>query len=95
MAVVKTAISIQEDLYERADNMAQQLNMTRSRLMALALEDYVRRWENQRLLEEINAAYEDGADEEEDLIARSMWGLHKSTLEDEWTSTKATSSGSK
>ncbi len=69
---VKTAVSIRRDLAEEADSLAHERGITRSRLYAMALEEFVRKHENQRLLERLNEAYADGLDDdEEELLARA------------------------
>ncbi len=70
MATVKTAISLDESLFARVEELACEMQVSRSRLVALALEEFVRRRENQQLLEQINAAYEDSpeTDEEREFI---------------------------
>ena len=83
MATVKTAISLDVDLFNQAEEAAQDMQLTRSRLIALALKDYLRRWENQRLLESINEAYADGPDEEERAWLRYGRRQMKRILEDE------------
>ncbi len=62
---VKTAVSLSESLFNAGETLARELKVSRSRLFAMALEDFLRRRENQRLLAEINAAYESELDEEE------------------------------
>ena len=57
MATVKTAISLQESLFEQAEALATQMNVSRSRLIAIALEEFIRRHQNRQILEKINAAY--------------------------------------
>lgn len=59
MATVKTAISLQESLFEQAEALASEMKVSRSRLIAIALEEFIRRHQNRLLLEKINAAYED------------------------------------
>jgi metal-responsive CopG/Arc/MetJ family transcriptional regulator len=43
MENVKTAVSIRKSLFEQAENLARKMKVPRSRLFALALEDYIRR----------------------------------------------------
>lgn len=64
-AVVKTGISVPKALFDRAEELAQKMNVTRSKLFSLALEDYVQRQRNRELLAQINAGYADGLTEEE------------------------------
>lgn len=84
MATVKTAISIQESLFERAEILACEMKISRSRLFALALEDFIRRYENQQLLERINAAYDDTPDPSEQALRRRMRRQHRRIVEGEW-----------
>jgi metal-responsive CopG/Arc/MetJ family transcriptional regulator len=54
---MKTAISIPEDLFQETDHIAHELNISRSRVITLALEEFIRRYQNKKLLEQINEAY--------------------------------------
>lgn len=53
------------------------MKVSRSRLMALALEEFIRRHQNRQLLEKINAAYEDDPDEEEQDLYRRLHRQHR------------------
>lgn len=64
-SVVKTGISLPRALFDRAEELAQKMNVTRSRLFSIALEDYLQRQRNRELLAQINAGYADGLTEEE------------------------------
>lgn len=64
MAIVKTAISLEQDLFQKTDKLASSRRISRSRVVTLALEEYHRRQENLALLEEINAACDDMPDPE-------------------------------
>lgn len=84
MATMKTAVSMDEELFERVDAVANELAIPRSRLFALAVEEYVHRYENQKLLEALNAAYDDSPDpEEQDQLLR-MRHKQRNLLEGEW-----------
>jgi metal-responsive CopG/Arc/MetJ family transcriptional regulator len=65
MPKVKTAISIDNTLLEETANLAQELDIPRSQVVSLALEDYIRRYRNKQLLAQINAAYSDSPDADE------------------------------
>jgi metal-responsive CopG/Arc/MetJ family transcriptional regulator len=82
--VVKTGISLPRGLFEQAEALAQKMNVTRSRLFSLALEDYVRRQRNRELLAQINEAYADGLDEEERALLRRASHTHRQVVEGEW-----------
>ena len=84
MATVKTAISLQKTLFERAKALAKEMKISRSRLFVLALEDFLRRHESQRMLEDINAAYDDAPDPAEQALCRKMRRQHRQIVESEW-----------
>ncbi len=83
MSIVKTAVSLPEDVFERAEALARSLGTSRSRLYALALEEYLRRHEDDRLTERINAACEDAEASDERLLAGHR-RLHREVVEGEW-----------
>lgn len=85
MTIVKTAISIQKSLFQKAEEIAKEMKISRSRLFVLAVEDFIRRYHNKLLLEEINLAYSDGPDEEEqDELRRMQRKSTKSMKDKEW-----------
>lgn len=84
MANIKTAISLQKSLFEQVDALAHEMKVSRSRLFVMALEDFVRRYQNQRLLEKINAAYKDLVDGDEQKRLRKTRRLHRKVVEGEW-----------
>lgn len=78
MATVKTAISLDETLFEKLELIAAALQMSRSGLLSTALLEYIERYENRQLLDAINAAYEDeGQEEEIELSARHRRKVRK------------------
>lgn len=84
MANVKTAISLQRSLREQADALAQELQISRSRLFALAVEAFIQRYQNQKLLEAINDAYDDLPDLEEQALRHKMRQQHRQLVEGQW-----------
>ena len=61
------------------------MQISRSQLFALALEDFLRHHQNQKLLREINAAYDsDEPDEAERAAERSMRRHQRRIVEGEW-----------
>jgi len=84
MATVKTAVSLQEVLFEQVKALADEMKISRSRLFVLALEDFIRRHQAQQLLERINAAYEDAPDPSEQTLRRRMRRQHRQIVEGEW-----------
>ena len=84
MANIKTAISLQKSLFEQVESLAHEMKVSRSRLFVMALEDYVHRHQNQRLLEKINQAYQGQSETHEQKRLRSMKRLHRAVINDEW-----------
>lgn len=64
MADVKTAISLPESLCQKVEAIASELQVSPSGIMELAIAEFVRSYQNEQLLEKINAAYSDDAEEE-------------------------------
>jgi len=83
-STIKTAISIQKSLFEQAESLAQQLNMSRSHLFGLAIETFIKNHQNQILLDEINQAYSDEADITETARLAKMRKSHRQLVENEW-----------
>jgi metal-responsive CopG/Arc/MetJ family transcriptional regulator len=84
MANIKTAISLQKSLFEQVETLAREMKVSRSRLFVLALEDYIRRYQNQQLLERINQAYQDAPDATEQKLLGKMRRQHRKVVAGEW-----------
>ena len=83
MTTVKTAISISESLFDQANAIAAEMNLSRSRFFALATEAYIQQYQNKKLLEAINNAYTEPT-EEEALLQQGMRQKHRLLVEGEW-----------
>jgi len=83
MRTVKTAISLPASLFEQAETLAREMQISQSFLIEIALEEFIRR-ENQQLLEKINAACEAPLSEEEQVFLRKMSRSHRRLVEGEW-----------
>jgi metal-responsive CopG/Arc/MetJ family transcriptional regulator len=84
MAQVKTAVSLDKSLFEQIDTLAHKMKVSRSRLFAMALEDFLRRHENERLLQQINRACLDEPDQARQAQRQGMRRLHRKIVEGEW-----------
>jgi predicted transcriptional regulator len=62
---VKTAISLQKDLFNKVNELAEGLHVSRSRLFVMAVEDFIQKQENLDLLGQINKAFAHQPDSEE------------------------------
>ena len=59
MANIKTAISMEKPLFEEMESLAEELDVSRSHVFTLAAREFIQRHKNQRLLDALNAAYDD------------------------------------
>ena len=57
MATVKTALSIDESLFEQAEALAKELDVSRSRVFSMALEEFLKRHEAKKILAGLNTVY--------------------------------------
>ncbi|MGH2459276.1 MAG: hypothetical protein ACRDIY_10465 [Chloroflexota bacterium] len=83
MASVKTAISIDEELFTKAEAVAHEMGVSRSEVFARALEEYLRRHESRDLLARVNEALENDAQVEERDTTWRMRRLHRKALDHE------------
>ena len=83
MATLKTALSISDSLFERAEALAEELDVSRSRLFAMALEQFLHEHEGKKLLEQINAVYTEAisVDKKESSARRAK---HREIVEGSW-----------
>ncbi len=84
MGAIKTAISLQDSLFEQVEHLARTLNISRSQVVALALEEFVQRHHNRQLLDAINQAYDDVPDSDEFARTPARRNQHRRMVEGEW-----------
>lgn len=85
MSVIKTAISLDEELLRRVDAVARELDEPRSRVLARAAEDFLRARESRQLLARLDRAYGAGAAEVRESPERELRrARHRELLEGEW-----------
>lgn len=82
MPNVKTAISIEKSVFEQMDAISKQTKISRSRLFAIAAQEFIQRNKNFELLKALNAAYED-LPETEPIVSR-MRSTHHKLVKDQW-----------
>ena len=78
---MKTAISIPDDVFEKADELAQQLGMSRSQLYANAVAEYVAKHRMRDITARLNEIY---ATESEVLDPALQRAQQKSVRTSEW-----------
>ena len=64
MATVKTAISIERDLFDAVEHFARQLHLSRSQVFSQAIQILVEKKRNLELLSRLNRAYAEPQTEE-------------------------------
>jgi hypothetical protein len=84
MATIKTAVSLQEQLFKQAGAMARDMKLSRSRLVAVALEEFIQRHYNRELLEKINEAYGEKPDPAERKYMKKMRRRHRKIVDGPW-----------
>jgi metal-responsive CopG/Arc/MetJ family transcriptional regulator len=85
MTTVKTAVSIEEKLFRRAEKAAEALAVSRSGLISLALESYLSRYEADQITAKLNEVYAEGLTGEEEDQLEAMWNYHaRLTKDDRW-----------
>jgi metal-responsive CopG/Arc/MetJ family transcriptional regulator len=83
MASVKTALSLQKSLLDDMEAISQQMNISPSQLAAIALEEFVDRYQSRQMLEQINTAYADAPDQDEQKLLRGMRRHQRQILEND------------
>ena len=80
---VKTAISLRQPLFDDVNNLASELKISRSKVFALAVEDFIKKYENKKMLSKINEAFSDYPDEEEIETNNLMRSKQRKIIENE------------
>ena len=82
---VKTAISLQEDLFKEVNHLASELHVSRSKLFVMAVKDFIKKEESKNLLEQINSAFSDAPTSDEMVIQKKMRVKHaKNIMSESW-----------
>ncbi|MBC8018847.1 MAG: hypothetical protein H7X83_10060 [Verrucomicrobia bacterium] len=84
MLAIKTAISIEKNLFDQAEEIAKTMKVSRSKLFVIALQDFIEHRKNKDLLAQINAAYADEPDASEQALRRKTRRQHRRIVEGEW-----------
>lgn len=84
MPTTKTAISLDSELFERADSVANELNIPRSRLIAVALDEFIERHRSHQILAALDAAHADGAAQDEIDLEQARRRRHRTQVEGAW-----------
>jgi metal-responsive CopG/Arc/MetJ family transcriptional regulator len=66
---MKTAVSIPDDLFNKAEDLAKRLEVSRSQLYARAIEEYTERHGSKRVREKLDEVYRDNKSELDSALA--------------------------
>jgi metal-responsive CopG/Arc/MetJ family transcriptional regulator len=69
---MKTAISLSDELLQQADDAARQMGLSRSRLFAVAIAEFLERQKQERMLQQLNEVYAGGMAGEEKRLLKQM-----------------------
>lgn len=84
MPVLKTAISLEDRLLREAEGLARRMKVSRSRLFATAMAEFLERRRNRALFLAINAVYEGGPDPTEARLRRAQRRHHRRLVRTQW-----------
>jgi len=81
---MKTAISIDDGLLQEADETAQQMGLSRSRLFALAVAEFMQRQRREQMLLRLNEVYARGTEEPETRLLKGIKSKVRGVVKDRW-----------
>ncbi|HZQ53482.1 MAG TPA: hypothetical protein VFB14_14855 [Bryobacteraceae bacterium] len=81
---MKTAISINSGLLEQADETARQMGLSRSRLFALAIGDFLERQRRENILLRLNDVYGKGVERTEKRLLKGIKTKVRRTIKERW-----------
>lgn len=81
---MKTAISIEDELLQEADQTARLMGLSRSRLFAVAVRDFLNRQRQEQMLLRLNEVYGKSPDPNEKRLLRGMKAKTRRTIKDSW-----------
>lgn len=84
MSTIKTAISIDEALYNKVTKLSNKLSIPKSRIFSQSVEYLIEKDENIELIREINKAYNEPPDENEKLLISKMKSKHSKLIKGSW-----------
>ena len=81
---MKTAISMDDRLLQEADETARRIGLSRSRLFALAVGDFLERQRREQMLLLLNEVYAGGAAHGEQLLLKRIKASVRRAVKDRW-----------
>jgi hypothetical protein len=85
MATNKITVSIQKSLFEQVAAIAQTLDISNNVILELAINDFIQRYQmNKNLLQQLNKAYDDLPNAEDNNLLKTMKSRQKNLVEGQW-----------
>jgi metal-responsive CopG/Arc/MetJ family transcriptional regulator len=81
---MKTAISIDDGLLREADETARLLGLSRSRLFALAVGDFLQRQRQEQMLRRLNEVYASGLEPADKGLLKGIKSKVRRTVNERW-----------
>jgi metal-responsive CopG/Arc/MetJ family transcriptional regulator len=81
---MKTAISIEDGLLKEADETARLMGLSRSRLFATAVGDFLRRQRQEQMLRQLNEVYGSEAEPAEKRVVSGIKTKVRAALKERW-----------
>jgi metal-responsive CopG/Arc/MetJ family transcriptional regulator len=81
---MKTAISIDDGLLQEADDTARLMGLSRSRLFAMAVRDFLQRQQQEQMLLRLNEVYANAPEPAEKRVLKEIKAKMRGTLKDRW-----------
>jgi metal-responsive CopG/Arc/MetJ family transcriptional regulator len=81
---MKTAVSMDDDLLRDADQTARQMGLSRSRLFALAVGDFLQRHHQQDMLRRLNEVYRGGLEPAEKRLLKGIKAKVHRAVRERW-----------
>ncbi len=84
MSTIKTAVSLDSALFQEVEGILLKRHISRSKFFADAITAYIKKMQNQRLLENLNKAYADQPDRTEKKHSAYARAYHRRRVKDRW-----------
>jgi len=81
---MKTAISIEDEILREADETARRMGLSRSRLFALAVGDFLQRQRQEQMLLRLNEVYANEGEPAERSLLKGIKAKTRRTVKDRW-----------
>ena len=81
---MKTAISMDEELLQEADKVARLMGLSRSRLFAIAVGDFLQRQQQEQMLLRLNEVYAGGGEPAEKRLLNRIKAKVRRTIKEHW-----------